>query len=82
MNQGLDMKLYLLSVNTRFYYWYLLSPVRLGAFVSWIHVCVEVDAINGILRGSVNGGNVTTVNSVQGLTPVPMRLYLRLGIVH
>ena len=80
MNQGLDMKLYLLSVNTN--YWYLLSPLRLEAFVSWIHVCVEVDAINGILRGSVNGGNVTTVNSVQGLTPVPIRLYLRLGVVH
>ena len=64
-----------------FNYWHKLGSVVREAFFNWIHICVEVDTINGILKASINGGNMTTVDNVQGLTPVP-KLYLRLGVVH
>ena len=60
---------------------YTIGFVTRETFLYWVHICVEVDTIKRILRASINGGNVTTVTNVQGLTPVP-RLNLRLGIVH
>ena len=72
---------HVLWANTRFYYWYTLGHIAHEAFHQWVHICVEVDTINGTLRASVNGGNSTIVNNVEGLTPVPT-LHLRLGVVH
>ena len=60
--------------------WYRLGYATREAFLHWIHICVEVDSINAKIRTSINGGNVTTVSNVKGLTPVP-KLYLRLGVV-
>ena len=70
-----------LWANIDFNYWHKLGSVDRKAFFNWIHICVEVDTINGILKASINGGNMTTVDNVKGLTPVP-KLYLRLGVVH
>ena len=71
----------ILWANIRFNYWYKLGQVTRETFLHWVHIRVEVDTIKGMLRASINGGNVTTVTNVQGLTPVP-KLHLRLGIVH
>ena len=70
-----------LWTNTRYISWQYHDSVTRETLLQWIHICVEVDTINGTLRASVNGGNVTTVNNVEGLTPVP-KLHLRLGVVH
>ena len=72
---------YFLWIFIRFHYWYKLGKVTRETFLHWVHVCVEVDTIKSMLRASINGGNVTTVTNVQGLSPVP-KLNLRLGIVH
>merc|ERR1712155_102034 len=72
---------YVLMVNIRFDRWYDLGQVTRETFLFWIHVCVEVDTINGTLRASINGGNVTTVEKVKGLTP-GQKLNLRLGVGH
>ena len=72
---------YVLWANTRFYYWYDLGHITREALHQWVHICVEVDTVNGTLGASINGGNVTTVNNVEGLTPLP-KLHLRLGISH
>ena len=40
-----------------------------------------MDTVNATLRASINGGNITTVSNVNGLTPVP-KLHLQLGVVH
>ena len=72
---------YVLWANTRFYYWYDLGHITREAIHQWVHICVEVDTVNGTLGASINGGNVTTVNNVEGLTPVP-KLHLRLGVGH
>ena len=45
-------------------------------FLYWVHVCVEVDTITATIKASVNGGNVSTVQNVEGLTPLP-KLHLR-----
>ena len=71
----------ILWANIRFNYWYILGQVTRETLLYWVHICVEVDTIKGMLRASINGGNVTTVTNVQGLTPVP-KLHLRLGVVH
>ena len=70
-----------LYANTRYLDWYDLGHVTLETFLNWIHICVELDTVNATLRASINGGNVTAVSYVKGLTPVP-KLYLRLGVVH
>ena len=70
-----------LYANTRYLDWYALGQVTLETFHNWIHICIEVDTVNATLRASINGGNVTTVSNVNGLTPVP-KLHLRLGVVH
>ena len=67
--------------NVRFKDWHELGIVTRETFLYWVHICVEVDTITGTLRASINGGNVTTVHNVPGLTPLP-RLHLRLGVVH
>ena len=72
---------YVLWVYIRFHHWYKMGKVTRETFLHWVHICVEVDTIKGVLRASINGGNVTTVTNVEGLTPVP-KLHLRLGIVH
>ena len=72
---------YVLMVNIKFGKWYDLGQVTREAFLFWIHVCVEVDTINGTLRASINGANVTAVNNVEGLTPA-QKLHLRLGVAH
>ena len=72
---------YVLMVNIRYDRWYDLGQVTREAFLFWIHVCVEVDSTNGTLRASINGGNVTTVNNVEGLDPA-QKLHLRLGVGH
>ena len=70
-----------LWANVRFNYWYDLGSVTQDAFLHWVHICVEVDTLNATLRTSINGGDVTTVNNVDGLVPAP-RMFLRLGVVH
>ena len=78
-NQGQGR--YKLFANTKFNFWYqLLWNVPREIFLDWIHICVDVDTVTSRLRTSLNGGNVTTVTDIQGLTPVP-RLYLQLGVV-
>ena len=72
---------YVLMVNIRFDRWYDLGQVTRETFLFWIHVCVEVDTINGTLRASINGGNVTTVEKVRGLNP-GQKLHMRLGLGH
>ena len=72
---------YVLMVNIRYDRWYDLGQVTRETFQFWIHVCVEVDTVNGALRASINGGNVTTVEKVRGLTP-GQKLNLRLGVGH
>ena len=72
---------YKLFANTKFNFWYqLLWNVPRETFLDWIHICVDVDTVTSRLRTSLNGGNVTTVTDIEGLTPVP-RLYLQLGVV-
>ena len=70
-----------LWANTNFAAFHSLGNVTRETFLSWIHICVEVDTIAGIMRASVNGGNVTTVHNVHDLAPTP-KLYLRLGVVN
>ena len=70
-----------LWANIKFSDWHDLGNVTRATLLNWVHVCVEVDTVNGTLRASINGGNVTRVNNVGGLNPTP-RLYLRLGVVH
>ena len=72
---------YVLMVNIRYDRWYDLGQVTREAFLFWIHICVEVDTINGTLRASINGGNVTTVEKVKGLAPA-QKLHMRLGVGH
>ena len=74
--QFLDEKKIWLYVNEK----YMLGSVTTDTLISWVHICVEVNTINGTIRGSINGGNVSSVHDVKGLTPVP-QLYLRLGVV-
>ena len=72
---------YILWANIQFVYWYDLGHVTREVLLHWIHICVEVDTANRTLSASINGGNVTTVNNVEGFKPVP-KLHLRLGVVH
>ena len=70
-----------LWTNTRYISWQYHGSVTRETLLQWVHICVEVDTINGILKASINGGNMATVDNVLGLTPVP-KLYLQLGVVH
>ena len=70
-----------LWANVKFSDWFDLGNVQRETFLFWVHVCVEVDTLRGILSATISGGNATTVNNVESLTPVP-KLYLRLGVVH
>ena len=72
---------YILFANIRCTYWSDLGEVARAIFLQWIHICVEIDTVHGSLKTSINGGNVTTVENVKELNPVP-NLYLRLGVVH
>ena len=71
---------YKLWANINYKNWYALGQAKPETFLTWIHICVEVDTVNATLHASINGGNVTSVHNVKGLTPKP-RLYLRLGMV-
>ena len=70
-----------LWANVKFINWYSFHKEARETFLYWVHICIEVDTKTSTLKASVNGGNVTTVTNVQGLTPAPP-LYLRLGVVH
>ena len=72
---------YKLWAEIDYKHWYGIGYLKRETFLNWIHICVEVDTVTSTLRASVNGGNVTTVKQIEGLT-LPPRLHLRLGVVH
>ena len=50
---------FLLYANVRYNkpginHWYKLGQVSLETFLHWIHICVEVDAVNGRLSASIS----------------------------
>ena len=72
---------HVLWANVKFNHFYRLTTVPQESFLSWVHICVEIDTIASTIRTSINGGAVSTVYDTKDLSPVP-KLHLRLGIVH
>ena len=70
-----------LNVNVNFSGWYELGIVTREKFLSWVHICVEVDMVNATLRAAVNGDVLKTVHNVPGLNPPHSKLNMRLGVV-
>ena len=61
--------------------WYLLGQVLVTDLFRWIHLCVEIDFTNSIIKTSINGGNTTIVKGIKEVSLVP-KFHLVLGVVH
>ena len=69
-----------LWANVRHESWHILGSIQSQDLFEWMHICLEIDLVQGTISASINGKSFEVTN-VSGLNPSP-GFNIRLGIVH